>query len=118
MASDTIQSGGERRLRTPFASANALCLSRPYTIGSVPTIISNAREWLVENPSESINAACRIFKVPESTLRLSIKRRIKNPQQRKGGQNKVLSTAQTEALNKWILGQYYLGLGANTTLRI
>ncbi|KFY10587.1 hypothetical protein V492_04923 [Pseudogymnoascus sp. VKM F-4246] len=76
------------------------------------TPISNAREWLADNPSESIIAACRIFKVPESTLRLSIKRRVQNPQQRRGGQNKVLSTAQTEALKKWILKQYYLGLGA------
>ncbi|KFY69721.1 hypothetical protein V498_10431 [Pseudogymnoascus sp. VKM F-4517 (FW-2822)] len=43
---------------------------------------------------------------------MSIKRRTRNKQQRKGGQNKVLSAAQTEALKKWILEQYYLGLGA------
>ncbi|ELR02921.1 hypothetical protein GMDG_01142 [Pseudogymnoascus destructans 20631-21] len=38
------------------------------------TPISNAHEWLVENPSESIIATCRIFKVPESTLQMSLKR--------------------------------------------
>jgi hypothetical protein len=79
------------------------------------TPLSNAREWLAENPSESRRVASRIFQVPESTLRGSIKRRIQNPnpQQSKGGKNRVLSTIQTEALKKWILEQYYLGLGAN-----
>ena len=80
------------------------------------TPLSKAREWLAENPSESINVAGRIFKVPESTLRMSIKRRTRNIQPIKGGQNKVLSTAQTEALKKWILQQYYLGLGATRAM--
>ena len=59
------------------------------------TPLSNAREWLAENPSESIAAASRIFKVKASTLRMSITR----PQrQQHGGQNKVLTTTQIEAL--------------------
>jgi hypothetical protein len=58
------------------------------------TPISNAREWLAENPSESIIAASRIFKVPESTLRMSLKRRAQNLPP-KGGRN---------------LEQYHLGL--------
>ena len=79
------------------------------------TPLSNAREWLIENPSETVNVACRIFKVLASTLRESIKRR-QNPLLRRGGQNKALSTAQTVALKKWILEQYYLGLGANRSM--
>lgn len=69
------------------------------------TPLSNAREWLVENPSESIMTACRIFKVPETTLRTSLKRHTQKLAH--GGQNKVLTTAQSEALKKWILEQYY-----------
>ena len=73
------------------------------------TPLSNAREWLAENPSESIAVASRIFKVKAPTLRMSISR----PQrQRKGGQNKVLTTTQIEALKQWIIQQYRLGLGA------
>ena len=59
------------------------------------TPLSNSREWLAENPSEAIIAACRIFKVPESMLRSSISRHAQQLPHR-GGKNKLLSTAQTE----------------------
>ena len=76
------------------------------------TPLSNACEWLAANPSESAGVASRIFKVPRSTIQSRIARAApKKPPH--GGQNKVLSIAQTEALKKWILEQYYLGLGAN-----
>ncbi|KFY32618.1 hypothetical protein V493_00029 [Pseudogymnoascus sp. VKM F-4281 (FW-2241)] len=76
------------------------------------TPLSEACKWLSENPSESIDAASRIFKIHRSTIRSRINRsaRTKKP---RGGKNKVLSTAQTEALKAWILEQYHLGLGAN-----
>jgi transposase len=82
------------------------------------TPLSNACEWLAENPSESASVASRIFRVPRSTIRSSISRLQKQSQKQKqkelrGGKNKVLSAAQTEALKQWILEQYYLGLGAN-----
>jgi hypothetical protein len=76
------------------------------------TPLSNACEWLAENPSESASVASRIFKIPRSTIRSRITRATQLAV-RVGGQNRVLSTAQTEALKKWILEQYYLGLGAN-----
>jgi hypothetical protein len=76
------------------------------------TPLSKACEWLSESPSESIDAASRIFKVHRSTLRSSINQSAQQKQPRKG-KNRVLSNAQTEALKKWILEQYYLGLGAN-----
>ena len=75
------------------------------------TPLSKACKWLSENPSESIDAASRIFKIHRSTIRSSINRA--GPKQPRGGKNKVLSAAQTEALKQWILEQYYLGLGAN-----
>jgi transposase len=75
------------------------------------TPLSNARDWLVENPTKSVVAASRIFGVPESTIRASITR-LAQPQRQRGGHNKVLTTAQVEALKKWILRQYQLGLGA------
>ena len=81
------------------------------------TPLSNACKWLAENPTESATTASRIFKVPRSTIRSSISRtaqRQRPPQQ--GGKNKVLSAAQTEALKKWILKQYYLGLGATRSM--
>ena len=75
------------------------------------TPLSNACEWLTANPSETISVASRIFKVPRSTIRSKIARAAKPPPH--GGQNRVLSIAQTKALKEWILEQYYLGLGAN-----
>ena len=76
------------------------------------TPLSNACEWLAGNPSESVGAASRIFKVPKSSIQSRITRAVprKLPH---GDQNRVLSTDQTEALKAWILEQYYLGLGAN-----
>ena len=32
------------------------------------TPLSNARQWLLENPSKTATTASRIFKVPKSTL--------------------------------------------------
>jgi hypothetical protein len=75
-------------------------------------VLSEAREWLSANPTESIAAASRIFKVKKSTLRSSIARLNRPRVGRKGGQNRVLTTAQIEALKKWILKQYQDGLGA------
>ncbi|KFY86473.1 hypothetical protein V500_07602 [Pseudogymnoascus sp. VKM F-4518 (FW-2643)] len=76
------------------------------------TPLSEACKWLLENPSESIDVASRIFKIHRSTIRSSINRSARQKKPR-GGKNKVLSTAQTEALKAWILEQYHLGLGAN-----
>lgn len=74
-------------------------------------ILSDARDWLTANPSESIAAASCIFKVKASTLRMSITQ-LNRPRVGRGGQNKLLTTAQIEALKKWIITQYTQGLGA------
>ena len=66
------------------------------------TPLSNACEWLAANPSEPVKVASRIFKAPESTIRSRITRAArKRAAPRKlshGGQNKVLSIAQTETV--------------------
>ena len=74
-------------------------------------ILSDARDWLTANPSESIAAASRIFKVRKSTLQMSIAR-LNQVRVGRGGQNKLLTGAQIEALKKWITTQYKQGLGA------
>jgi transposase len=74
-------------------------------------ILSEAREWLTANPSESIATASRIFKVPKSTLQMSITR-LNRVRVGRGGRNKLLTAAQTKALKKWITTQYKQGLGA------
>jgi hypothetical protein len=63
------------------------------------TPLSDARQWLAENLTESVAAASRIFHVPKSTLQSSITRH-RQPPQRQGGHNKVLTTAQLEALKQ------------------
>lgn len=73
--------------------------------------ISKARQWLQENPSESVAATSRIFKVPKSSLQSSITR-LTQPRLQQGGLNRVLTVAQIKALKKWIIKQYEQGLGA------
>lgn len=73
------------------------------------TPLSNAYQWVAENPTESIAVAARIFKIPKSTLQSHITQRKAT---QNGGQNKVLTIAQIEALKQWIIWQYELGLGA------
>ncbi|KFY61105.1 hypothetical protein V496_05159 [Pseudogymnoascus sp. VKM F-4515 (FW-2607)] len=78
------------------------------------TPLFDACEWLAANPSETVSTASRIFKVPQSTTRSKITRAAQPARKLPhGGQNRVLSTGQTEALKTWITEQYHLGLGAN-----
>lgn len=74
-------------------------------------ILSDAREWLVANPSESVAAASRIFKVSKSMLQSSITQ-LNRIRVGRGGHNKLLTIAQTKALKEWIITQYKQGLGA------
>lgn len=70
-----------------------------------------AAAWLLENPTETISAAARLFKVPRSKLKWRVTRAAQ-PQVRHGGHNKILSDTQVTALKRWILLQYEKGLGA------
>lgn len=74
-------------------------------------ILSDARDWLAANPSESIAAASRIFKVKKSTLQSSITR-LNRKRVGRRGQNKLLTATQIKAIKEWITTQYWQGLGA------
>jgi len=75
--------------------------------------ISIAKEWLNANPLESIAVAARLHHLSPSTLRSSIARdKDKVPAKAVGGQNRVLTKAQIEALKDWIKIQSIQGLGA------
>ena len=75
------------------------------------TQLNKATAWVIENPTESIAVACRLFGVPRSTLRSSVTRAAQ-PQVSHGGHNKILSDTQVTALKQWIRLQYEKGLGA------
>ena len=75
------------------------------------TPILNACNWLAENPSKSVAVATRLFGVLESSIRSRIAQ-LAQPQRQIGGLNKMLTATQIEALKKWIVRQYELGLGA------
>ena len=78
-----------------------------------PSILA-AKEWLLQNPTKSIAVAARLWHLSPSTLRNSIARDKKTttPRLSHGGQNKVLTEAQIEALKDWIRDQSVQGLGA------
>jgi hypothetical protein len=80
-------------------------------------VLSEAREWLTDNPSESVATASRIFKVKKSTLQSSITR-LNRLRVGLGGQNKLLTPAQIRALKKWIIMQYEQGLGATRQMTL
>jgi hypothetical protein len=71
--------------------------------------LSEACEWLIANPSESISATSRLFKVPRTTLSSAMARTHAHA---RGGQNKILTTTQIQGLKNWIIHQYEQGLGA------
>ncbi|OBT39203.1 hypothetical protein VE00_10167 [Pseudogymnoascus sp. WSF 3629] len=102
-----IQTGGA------FVSAIDNNATQPTALRNrISDVNQSKRKRLDKDTRDSVGVASRIFKVPRSTIQSRITRAApkKLPH---GGQNKVLSIAQTEALKKWILEQYYLGLGAN-----
>jgi len=73
--------------------------------------LSNAIKWLQEEPTEKATTAGRIFDVKPDSIRATLRRSsfIRRP---RGGQNKVLSDAQTEAIKLYWFEQWQVGLGA------
>jgi hypothetical protein len=63
--------------------------------------LSKAKAWLIENPTESQAVAARVFKINRKTLHNSISRGELNLHH--GGQNKILTQSQEEAIHKFIL---------------
>ena len=87
-------------------------------MGTLPykTCLSQALEWLQENPSEKNSTTACVFGLEESSLRvvaLRQKRRGSKPRaSRRGSQNKVLSDTQRDAILWYIREQFELGFGA------
>lgn len=68
---------------------------------SLATRISNAKQYLLENPTETKISAALKFEVNVNTLGSSI-RRQKIPNRRRGGQNKILEEHETRAVHAFI----------------
>jgi hypothetical protein len=56
-----------------------------------PSILAT-KQWLIDNPSESVAIATRLWNLPTSTLYTSIARE-KNTTKERGGKNRVLTVA-------------------------
>ena len=73
--------------------------------------LRKAKEWLIQNPTETQAVASRIFNIHKKTLNNSINRGQSNPHH--GGQNKILSQSQEHAIHTFI--QSYLNHGQTPT---
>jgi transposase len=78
--------------------------------------LANAIQWLQENPGEKATTASRIFDVLPQTIRMAIASTKRKEVARKaivrGGQNRILSNSQEEAIQSYCKDQYEAGLGA------
>lgn len=72
----------------------------PNDTDPLKTRIQKAKDWLIENPTENIATAARIFKINRKTLSNSINRGQLNTHH--GGHNKILTQSQEEAIHKFI----------------
>lgn len=61
--------------------------------------LREAKQWLEENPTESVSTASRLYKLSYTTIYSAIKRSAKQPH---GGHNKVLEPHETTALHTYI----------------
>jgi hypothetical protein len=65
--------------------------------------IENAKQFLKENPTETIACAARIYDLTETTLYSSIRRQKDEAEKTgRGGHNKILSQDETNAFHKLI----------------
>jgi hypothetical protein len=83
-------------MTTPFAEDVV-----PVPVPTRAERIENAKQFLKENPTETIACAARIYDLPETTLYSSI-RRQKDEKTRRGGHNKILSQDETDAIHDLI----------------
>jgi hypothetical protein len=75
--------------------------------------LANAIKWIQENPTEKAVTAGRIYKVKPQSIRMALKRTTRNSKTKaNGGQNKILSDAQSEAVKAYCREQFEAGLGA------
>jgi len=74
--------------------------------------LASAIEWSQENPTEKVVTAGRIFDVKPQSIRIALKRTKRKDQKAHGGNNKILSDIQSEAVQAYCREQYEAGLGA------
>jgi hypothetical protein len=74
--------------------------------------LASAIEWIQENPTEKDVAAGRIFDVKPQSIRMALKRIKRKDQKAHGGNNKILSDTQLEAVQVYCREQYKAGLRA------
>jgi hypothetical protein len=104
-------------------------MNKPFNYyGPYPTkadydrAFQDARNWAIENPEELPQIAARIYSVKEDALRKSIVRlrhKERNSQgnfNTYGGNNKILSAEQEEAIRQYCYEQWEAGLGATHSM--
>ena len=60
--------------------------------------LASAIEWSQEDPTEKVVTAGRIFDVNPQSIRMALKRTKRKDQKAHGGNNKILSDTQLEAV--------------------
>ena len=81
--------------------------------------LSNAIQWLQENPGEKPTTASRIFKVKPEAIRAILfrtKRKHIGAKNKRGGHNKILSASQNDAIQLYCKEQFEGGLGATRSM--
>jgi hypothetical protein len=74
--------------------------------------LDSAIEWIQENPAEKDVTAGRIYNVKPQSIRIALKRIKRKGRKAHGGNNKILSDTQSEAVQVYCREQYEAGLGA------
>jgi hypothetical protein len=74
--------------------------------------LDSAIEWIQENPAEKDVTARRIYNVKPQSIRIALKRIKQKGQKAHGGNNKILSDTQSEAIQVYCREQYEARLGA------
>jgi hypothetical protein len=77
--------------------------------------IANAVAFKHENPDENATTAARIHHVNPITVRSNLQRE-QLPKVKHGGQNKMLSNAQVDAIYKYVEDSYLSGYGATKAM--
>jgi hypothetical protein len=78
--------------------------------------VANAIAFKHENPDEKATTAARIHHVNTATVRSSLWREQKSNKVKHGGQNKMLSDAQVEAIYKYVEDSFLSGYGATKAM--
>jgi hypothetical protein len=80
--------------------------------------IRNALAFKAEQPTEKASTCARIYHVNETSVRTALhrQRKLNGAPVQNGGQNKILSESQIEAIYKFTEDMYLSGLGATKSM--